>query len=141
MFCYSFFYFSSWQSVWGTDKYFWMSEICQLNDENCSCSDNGIIFTDNYQDNAKKGVIKRYIEMRFITIANFLFYDVWEVFMLELHCGTLCCVTNSPIYYIVLDNKAHCMKYKVCFIASLFGLMKHYLWFRIVLHGDLDIYE
>ena len=60
-----------------------MSEICQLNDENCSCSDNGIIVTDNYQDNAKKGVIKRYIEMRFITIAYFLFYDVLEVFMSE----------------------------------------------------------
>ena len=36
-----------------------MHEICQLNDDNCSCSDNGIMLTDNYQDIAKQGVIKK----------------------------------------------------------------------------------
>ena len=36
-----------------------MYEICRFDDDNCSCSDNGIIFADKYQDNAMQGVIKK----------------------------------------------------------------------------------
>ena len=66
---------------------FVMHEVCQFDDDNCSCSDNGIIFANKHQDNTKQGVIKRYVELRFITIAYFLFFDVLEVLMLELLCG------------------------------------------------------
>ena len=48
-------------------------------------SDNWIIFTDKYQDNAKQGVMKKgIIEMRFINIAYSLFYDFSEVLMLKI---------------------------------------------------------